>query len=75
MEDASAWQQKGSDARDERDRQRQPDTPAADFICPLCKSDSYEAIPAYRGADLLLYKCARCTLTFTNPRRFMRRAA
>ena len=72
MEDASEWQQEPG-AREERDRPRSPDTPAEVFACPICKSDRYDAIPAYRGADLLLYKCAGCTLTFTNPRRFLKR--
>ena len=68
MEDASDWRQ-GQGARDGRDRQDDSAALAA-FACPLCKSEAYEAIPCYRGADLLLYKCKGCTLTFTNPRRF-----
>jgi hypothetical protein len=67
MEQASDWRQ-GPGARDERDRHNS--TGETDFVCPLCRSTGYEAIPCYRGADLLLYKCQGCTLTFTNPRRF-----
>ena len=71
MEDASDWREQPG-ARDERDRCGPSVQPARGFVCPLCKSEAYEALSAYRGADLLLYKCAGCTLTFTDPQRFVR---
>jgi hypothetical protein len=67
------WQQE-SGAHDGRDRQQDRGMATARFACPLCKSTTYDSIPGYGAAELHLYKCSGCTLTFTNPQRFAKKA-
>jgi hypothetical protein len=48
---------------------------AVQFRCPICDSQRFKPVSVTSPSGPMLYECATCSFTFTDPLRFARRRA